>query len=272
MSLCGIAVALPCEAKPLIAYYQLKKDQAAHAFQCYRDETGDIFLIVTGIGKVAMAAGVAYLQRYSCFEKNTIYVNVGIGGSQEFFLGDMVVANKIRDVATQRCFYPNIALLKKQIFGQVDTHDTPQFQYPLQGVVDMEASAFFQTASLFSYQDLVHVVKIVSDTTLSEHQSISSNDVVKSVEKSIEKIDALIQELGHVLQKSENFFWDTMSFRQYGHFSVYQQHELRKILRRWRIVLSKKNPIECCEKARHPNDVLRILNDCLENATYEWGE
>jgi len=53
-----IYAALPCEAKPLVEHFKLKKDTTIQPFAVYLNQ--DICLTVTGLGKSAMAAGVAY--------------------------------------------------------------------------------------------------------------------------------------------------------------------------------------------------------------------
>ncbi|SMG63187.1 hypothetical protein BMETH_1512_0 [methanotrophic bacterial endosymbiont of Bathymodiolus sp.] len=37
---CYLFVALPCEAKPLIEHFKLKKELSIHAFSIYRNATG----------------------------------------------------------------------------------------------------------------------------------------------------------------------------------------------------------------------------------------
>jgi len=47
-----IYTALPCEAKPLIEHYKLKKDLTVHAFAVYLNN--DICLVVSGLGKSSL--------------------------------------------------------------------------------------------------------------------------------------------------------------------------------------------------------------------------
>ena len=75
-----IFTALPCEAKPLIDRYKLKKDTNIQAFNIFRND--EIILTVTGIGKTAMAAGVAYTQALFPAKLNPVMLNIGIAGQQ----------------------------------------------------------------------------------------------------------------------------------------------------------------------------------------------
>ena len=53
-----IFVALPCEAKPLIQSWSLKKNSEHKPFSIYENQ--DFVVVVSGVGKLAMAAAVAY--------------------------------------------------------------------------------------------------------------------------------------------------------------------------------------------------------------------
>lgn len=65
-----IYAALPCEAKPLVQHFKLKKAFTVQPFAVYGND--EICLTVTGAGKSAMAAGVAYTQALFAAVENPV--------------------------------------------------------------------------------------------------------------------------------------------------------------------------------------------------------
>ena len=93
-----IYTALPCEAKALISRLQLKKNLHIRPFAIYTN--AEICLTVTGPGKCAMAAGVAYSQAIFSNIAHPVLLNVGIAGHYDSSLGQMFIAEKISDKNT----------------------------------------------------------------------------------------------------------------------------------------------------------------------------
>lgn len=270
---CNLVVALTCEAKPLIDHYQLKRDYDSHAFEVYRNKEQPINLIITGIGKIAMAVAVSYLQQYLSLTKGSSYLNVGIAGGAGFCVGDLLLVNKVTDAATQKTIYPNVALLKASPSAEIISFDLPQGHYPENAIIDMEAAAFFQAARMFVHHDSIHAVKIISDTQTEEMQSLSAIKVESLIQQKLPEIDKIFQQLlGFVIGESyaQDVKESTQHLQQRWHFSVYQKNQLQQILRRWFVLLPKSTPLQYCEKAVSAAQVLKILANHLENIPYEW--
>ena len=97
-----IYTALPCEAKPLVEHFKLKKRLDVQAFAVYEHDT--LCLTVTGVGKSAMAAGVAYTQALFNGVENPILINIGIAGHRDYAIGDLYLVDKIIDADSQKPF------------------------------------------------------------------------------------------------------------------------------------------------------------------------
>lgn len=108
-----LVTALPCEAKPLIEYFKLTKMTHIHLpFPVFVNKSNDIYLVISGIGKVKAAIATTFL--YSLASDQTgCFLNIGIAGSLEYQIGDCVIANKVTEFSTQRHWYPYVSLLKK---------------------------------------------------------------------------------------------------------------------------------------------------------------
>ncbi len=261
-----IYTALECEAKTLIRQFALKKDTAVHPFSIYRNE--EMVLTVTGMGKVAMAAGVAYSQAMFGSVSLPIMLNIGIAGHKTLKLGELIIASKVIDTESGRVFYP-------QLIG----HDWPQSAtlrtttlanttYSAEGLNDMEASAFYETAVKFSSCELIHCLKLVSDN----ENSAVDNITPKLAEQWVAEHDGLFAELVPRLQafRASVIPVEIKEYEQIlenWHFSVTGQLKLQSLLRRWN-VLTGLNwlPQQGAEFATG-KQVLRCIEQDIEKLT-----
>lgn len=158
----NLAVALAAEARPLVRHFGLSQYRSARGFRVYA--AGGVRLIVTGMGKLNAAAGVAYLGGMDC-TPNQGWVNVGVAGHRDLAVGTGVIATKITDHAVSRNWYPPLVANPPGVAAQVRTFDRPVESYPESAVCDMEASAFFSVATRFSCGELVQCFKVISDNS-----------------------------------------------------------------------------------------------------------
>ncbi len=148
-----IYTALLCEAKPLVDHFGLKKETAVQPFAVYLNN--DICLTVTGLGKSAMAAGVAYTQALFAKVEYPVIVNIGIAGHRDHALGGLFLIDKIIDLDSQKNYYPALIFTPACPTGSVQTSSKPQLNYDPLHLCDMEASAFYETAVRFSSSELI---------------------------------------------------------------------------------------------------------------------
>lgn len=263
----NIITALHCEAKPLIDYFQLKKiipdPRKKWPFVLFANDAKTIHLIVVGIGKVNMAAGVAFLQALLQLPAHAGFLNVGIAGATQFPVGQLVLAHKITEQSTRRSWYPFITpALKNLAQGMLMTHDVAQTDYPSIGLVDMEGSAFFQTAAHFVTHEHIQVVKIISDNTLTMQQQLNAVIVETWVRASL---PAILQISTYLQQLSETEATFTVeppalaAFQTRWHFTYAQTLQLTTYLRRWQNLQKNKDPLLFCQSARQAKQVIEML-------------
>jgi len=153
--------ALHCEAKPIIDHYRLKKSPSHHNFDVYLKE--NMLCIVSGIGKTAAAAATAWIAGLNNDETSIAWINIGTAGSATHTIGTALSIYKISDDISSRYFHP-VALFDSGLESvHCQTLSKPGTDYHARLIYDMEASAFFETASRFSGAGLVHCLKIISD-------------------------------------------------------------------------------------------------------------
>lgn len=264
----NIVVALACEAKPLVAHYRLQKDHSVKHFSLYTSSDHTIRLLVSGVGKINMAAAVAYLQRYT--NQNNSFINVGICGSRAFKLGELVLANKIIDQASNKAYYPHPLIQTLAPATTVSSFDQAQSDYPQEGVIDMEASAFFHSVSLFVAQEQGQCVKVVSDTSDEERLTVTAARVETWIHDQLAGIDAVIRGLADRLAVLRPANEGGKAFLQQWHFSEYQKNALLHQLRRWGALLPAKSPLEFCRSAGTAKAVLQRLDKHLAQLEYTW--
>lgn len=154
-----IAVALPMEAAPIIKALKLKQIEK-RAFTLYENDS--YRLIVTGIGKMAMAAAVGYAMSKEMHG----FLNFGLAGHPTLTIGSFVLAHKITDQTLKKHFYPHIPARFTGETYPIITKDIPELEYAENVCYEMEASAFFQTAMRFTSIENIHVAKVISDNKL----------------------------------------------------------------------------------------------------------
>ncbi|MDD2723953.1 MAG: hypothetical protein PHH59_08030 [Methylovulum sp.] len=254
-----IYTALPCEAKPFIEHFRLKKDLRVQAFAVFTRD--NISLTVTGVGKSAMAAGVAYTQALFAPSPNPVLVNIGIAGHQNYPLGSLFLLNKITDADSQRCYYPPLVFKPPCATTGIQTSAKPQLEYRHDELCDMEASAFYEIAVRFSTGELIQAFKVVSDNQVNPITQVTVQTVsgmlathVKAIVQVIAQLDRLAGPLGVA---------EPACFKEllgHYHFSVNEQQQLKAKLMRLR-VLGGQAVFEDMLSLRNGKEVLRWLEE-----------
>ncbi|MGZ8954904.1 MAG: phosphorylase family protein [Methylovulum sp.] len=262
-----IYTALPCEAKPLIEYFSLKKDTTAKAFTFYFNQ--EVCLTITGIGKNAMAAGVAYSQALFASAEHPVLLNIGIAGHKQHSLGSLFIINKIIDADSQRSFYPPLIVSPDCDAVSLRTVSKPQIDYDETALCDMEASAFYETAIRFSSGELIQCLKVVSDNELSPIANIAPNQVSELIAVHASTIDSFAEQLKllaeQITEPDHELFEDLL--KRY-HFTMSEKMQLKSRLRRWALLTDRQLP-ELSETQLHKGkDVLRWLDQQINKMDF----
>ena len=165
-----IVTALPCEAKPLIKAYNLKKLNSDLKWNLYGNDE-NIRLILTGTGAVSAASAVSALLALEGCSGDDRIVNIGTCcaiGRNAPKPGEMYLINKITDGITGRDFYPD--MLCESDIGE---HALISAAEPVKAgsvcdetdfmLYDMEAASVFQAAKYYLGPSKTAFIKLVSD-------------------------------------------------------------------------------------------------------------
>lgn len=236
-----IFTALPCEAKPLVAYFKLKKDQSSHPFALYFND--DTVLAVSGCGKIPMAAAVAYSLAKFQHSPHPVLVNVGIAGHKTASLAELFAAHKITDSDTGKHFYPQLVAKLPCPTLAINTVSTPEIDYVRDDCLyEMEASAFYEIAVRFTSSELIQAFKIVSDNQHSDISQIDAASVSAWINAKVETIAEGVKQLellAKPLEIKESPYYKP-ALEQW-HFTVNAQLQLKALLQRWDVLTNHKD-------------------------------
>lgn len=266
-----IVAALACELKAIIAGFHLTKMTQVRAFSLYANQAKTIYAIVTGVGKIASSAGTAFLHAFAP-HPCPVYLNIGIAGGAQAKLGQVYQIGKITDAATQTNYYPSLIDKPTGAVASLLTVDQAQSTYPTDGLVDMEASAFFATARRLVNQEQIEVYKLASDNLQSPPPQITATQVTQWMYDQWFFIESRCQQLlarsMEQLARQAPIETALTKVTQQYHCTLYQRHQLRELLRRWWVVNADQPlPIQDCATVAQ---LLHRLTEQLDTQTYDW--
>ena len=235
-------VALQAEARPLIRHFGLKAVHGSESFPRYEEE--EMRLVISGVGKSASAAATAFLHGVTGEERNVVWINVGVGGHRDLDIGEGVLAHKVTDKARGESWYPPQLFDASFTTGPVLTVDEAEVDYDGPWVYEMEASGFYSTACRFSVAELVQCLKIVSDNLESPLDQVSIEKVDELIGSRLPLVEQIVRstaELEGELEAIEADPAELTDFLDRWRFTVSEQHQLKRLLRRLQTLSLRTN-------------------------------
>ena len=245
-----LLTALDCEARPVIHHFRLQRNQAFKPFPLYENET--LKLAVSGVGMDNMSLACATLAGiHSATQFNSgnqvseaAWLNIGIAGHQSATPGSAFLVHKVSGGSASpdsqgRHFYPVWPGQWPHLTASLMTVDKPELEYAQDALYDMEATAFYRTASRFSTLELIHVLKVISDNPQSSLADINKESVSRLVGNQIELISMIVERLLHTADMLTELAQKPKGFDDLlAHYSVSvsQQVQLGRVLRRLQLL------------------------------------
>lgn len=191
----NIIVAHGLEAKAIVKALGLERNKASSDFAEYSNPDG-LQLLVSGIGKAAVAAAVTYLGEQQASDDGEIraWLNIGIAGHRDAPLGSGWLGNKITDQSSGASAYPP-QLMDGIRAGGVVTVEEPENAYPLDAAYEMEAFSFYAEATKYSTAELVQVFKIISDNLENPLSGIDLQSVPGFIALQASQIVSLVEKM-----------------------------------------------------------------------------
>lgn len=265
-----MVIALPCEAKPIVNRMDLKPATGEHPFRIYHDQERVRWLIESGVGRQAAGVATAYLAGLSTAGKAVAWLNAGVAGHATLPVGQARAAHKITDAALGTAYYPPVIFQGLKAEPLV-TVTEPEESIAANMLVDMEGSAFYAAASTFASTELVHCLKIVSDHGAVPGPRLAKESVRILMENELPLIEMAAKQLIGLSNELATRWTPPASFDAiYGeyHFTSTQKNQLRRLLRRWQVLLGEEDVITYVWKhAATGREVLACLDDRLKHTS-----
>jgi hypothetical protein len=266
-------VALKEEAKTIIDHYKLSIIDGNSLYPVFKNFDETHWLVLSGIGRHNGAAATAYLYSISKASKSTAWVNLGIAGCGKGNYGDLCLVDKISNSYGKNRYptiMPRSVLAKMHLF----TSDTPINNYSSQELIDMEGSAFYDIVSKFTSNELICLMKVISDGPENDLKDLNRSkiiDLIKSNIMNIKKIISYYEKLSHYdfLRNKKPYLFTQITSK--WHFSVTQKYQLENLLRRVRSFLSDKNVLEIIKDCKKGASVLDILEFKIKKSEIDWS-
>lgn len=261
-------IATYAEAIPIIKYYKLKQIKDITPFSIFVDKYKDISLIISGIGKVASSSAVSFMYCIFEYNKNNIWINIGIAGYGKGKVGEVYLINKITDHLTKKNFYPSIVFECRIPTIACQTYEIPNFNYSSK-LHDMELTGFFETATKFSSNELVHSLKIVSDNENNHINKKNKEFISNLIFKEIDTIDIIIRKLKGLFYSNDSDKISSKVGNDYHyitkliHFSKFQKIELKKYLHKWYVIYEQYSAINYTKHIKSASMILKKLKEKL---------
>lgn len=262
-----IFTALPCEAQPLIKYFNLIKENRPSPFLLYRKD--NMVLTVSGVGKIAMAGAVAHTLALFPNTSLPILINIGIAGHKTQSIGNLLLGIKIYDKESAKTFYPQLIGKNWPQTDTIQTSSLPCTNYKEKGMYDMEASAFYEIAVKFSSNELIHCIKIISDNEQSSIKNIHPKKVTEWITDQLQIIDTLLIQwikLKEIIPDTNHDEYNEIISKV--HFTVSGQIKLKALLTRWNILSTKPWLKDNNVDFSHAKKLLRTLEMDIEQLSF----
>lgn len=227
----AIACALFSEAKPLIEKLRLLPDDSSKEFKIYKNEK--YLLLITGVGKENSYIAVSYL--FGRYEEDQIssFVNVGIAGSKDLPLGSAFLAHKISCKSKKNSFYPLILFDFDGSTKEVISDDGIEKTFEKEALYDMEAFFQFEAASHFLSFEMIHSIKIVSDTSQSPSSLVNKKMVEGLIQNNLSQIEDIFEKLIFLSSIYKKLSKEPINFEFSNiHLTFSEKHQLEDLLRR----------------------------------------
>ncbi len=258
-----IHTALPAEARPLIDHFSLRAVHRSAPFQLY--ENTEIRLVVSGVGRTATAAAIAY----SCgrfIDEPGPWLNVGLAGHASAALGTPFIVHSAREPSGIQTYYPVFAFDLPCPTAALHTVDQPASDYASEVLCDMEGSAFLQTTQRFVPSELAHSLKIVSDNRHHPWSEINRQQVPAMIASHLGMVEQLhstlegLADAWHIqCAPPAHYAWAMERW----HFSATQQNRLHRLLQQWQAVAPNESPWPSPDAFQRASDALTYLEQRL---------
>ena len=272
LKICWV-IALEPEAKPLIDLFDLHPLSNNLNFPVYINPKSGHALVISGIGSSKAAAAATYLKMLFNVQRYVAWINIGIAGFYDEPIGQLFQAIKVYDTARKTSYFPGFRLSKIVKCQTLHTVAQPETKYSEAVLFDMEASGFCEIASMFSCNELVFVLKIVSDTPKSPMSLVSREAITQLIYQNKNKLREIISRIEKLVNDEKKRLHVPEEVYQYFeryHFTQSNRYRFLQAYKKWKSAFPDGKLARTLAAGNSASELISNLESELFLAVKDW--
>ena len=268
-------IALTPEALAIRERYRMISFPHNGPYPVFKDTEGLHWLTVCGVGRINAAAATIYLQQVSKAPPWSAWINVGIAGKREDTYGNLYHIDKITEDSTGQRYYPSPAITSSPIQASLVTVDKPETNYDSNDLFDMEGSAFFDLACRLSCQQLVMLLKIVSDGPEHILSNLNKNKIADLVSRNIDNISNIVSQMNYAIEQEYSRLKVPDIYHLIltkWHFTQTQKYQLNLLVKRCQAINPDLEMLPYLKDCHDAMSALQKLSIKLDDHQIDWGK
>ena len=266
-------VALRSEANALIKKFNLKSFPNYSNFPIYANRENGHALVISGVGSIKSAVATMYLNNTFKPGHFVAWINIGIAGHFQGPVGTLFQAIKVVNNDNGKSFFPGLRFSKLAKAAELYTVSSPENEFALPVLYDMEAAGFCEIAPSLSCNELTFVLKIVSDTSEQSQSLITKKMIADLFKKNSAMIDNLLQAIVKIVDRERARLGDPIEMDGIMcslHFTETNRLRFRKIYKKWWCLFPNKSLVDRAQKASSAHDLMQSMELDIASEAQSW--
>ena len=266
-------VALRPEANALIKKFNLKSFSNHLNFPIYINRKNGHALVISGVGSIKSAVATMYLNNTFNPGQFVAWINIGIAGHFQGPVGTLFQAIKVVNNDNGKSFFPGLRFSKIAKAAELYTVSSPENEFTLPVLYDMEAAGFCEIAPSLSCNELTFVLKIVSDTSEQSQSLITKKMIADLFKKNSAMIDNLLQAVVKIVDRERARLGDPIEMDGIMcslHFTETNRLRFRKIYKKWWCLFPNKSLVDRAQKASSAHDLMQSMELDIASEAQSW--
>ena len=266
-------VALRPEANALIKKLNLKSFSNHLNFPIYINRKNGHALVISGVGAIKSAVATMYLNNTFNPGQFVAWINIGIAGHFQGPVGTLFQAIKVVNNDNGKSFFPGLRFSKLAKAAELYTVSSPENEFTLPVLYDMEAAGFCEIAPSLSCNELTFVLKIVSDTSEQSQSLITKKVIADLFKKNSAMIDSLLQAVVKIVDRERARLRDPIEMDGIMcslHFTETNRLRFRKIYKKWWCLFPNKSLVDRAQKASSAHDLMQSMELDIASEAQSW--
>ena len=214
-----------------------------------------------------------YLRLVCNVKSFAAWINFGIAGYYTEPVGQIIQAIKVSDLARNKSYFPGVPLTKIIAIAPLYTVSQVEKAYLQPALFDMEAAGFCEIVPSFCCNELIFVLKVVSDTPKTSAEIISKKQITELILQNTEKIHELISEISQIVDSEKARLStpeEVFNCLEMYPFSAPNRHRFLQVYRKWKTAFPERSLIGSSKSVSSAKGLIYCLESELKIAAKDW--